>query len=274
MFDFSYLMSSMVLIAMGCVSTGIFLLLNRKTREVENLPKNLESKVFDKRFNVFDPFPDGRKIIQSSVLTMLPALILFGAIILTFVVTAKIIEVGFLLGAVTFVVCAALMTFEEAFEVPSNATTIVKAVRNGTDLGDGDLTVLSIVKETLPKLKNYYLILAVTFFASSVILPYILPSVIFVFARVVTAPMELTPSQGILAAYYTLLLIAVGTFTLQVTAGKIKQKIFGFPQPESLYSMSKPFELMKLWVHWCMEELAHRKVPEPDRRPDSERRRP
>jgi hypothetical protein len=272
-FGTSLFVSQSVLIAMGFSSLVFYLSLRSKSLAVGKLPKNLSANVFNKTFNIFDPYPDQRKTIQSSVIVVLPILTLFGAVILSFVVMARIIEAGFLLGSLTFAFCAALMTLEETFEIHSKANIFVRAIKNGTELGEGDLTVLSIVKETLPKLKTYYLSLAIIFFASSMILPYVLPGAMFIFVRFITAPIESAPSQGIFAAYYTVLLLVAVTLTIPVIAGKIKSKIFGFPPQESLVSSSKPFELMKQWVSWHMHELAYRKPPEPDETPDSERRK-
>lgn len=271
-FGFSLLTSELVLVAMGFLSLVFYLSLRSKALAIGKL-RDLSVNVFDKTFNIFDPYPDRTRMIQSSVIAASPFFTLFTAIIFSLVVVAKLIEAGLLLASLTFAVCAVLMMLEETFEIYSNANVFVRAVKNGAGLGEGDLTVLSIVKETLPKLKTYYLALAIVFFASSVMLPYILPGAVFVFVRFVTAPIESAPSQGVLAVYYTVLLLVVATLTIQFTADKIRSKILGLPLPQSLIGLTKPFELMKQWVFWHHHELAHRRPPEPDEMPDSERRK-
>lgn len=271
-FGFSLMTSESVLVIMGFFSLVFYLSLRSKALAIGKLG-DLSVNVFDKTFNIFDPFPERTRLIQSSIIAALPFFTLFTAIIFSLVVVAKIIEAGLLLASLTFVVCAALMMLEEAFEIYSNANVFARAVKNGAELGEGDITVLSIVKQTLPKLKTYYLSLAIVFFASSVMLPYILPGAIFVFVRFVTAPIESAPSQGVLAIYYTVLLLVVATLTIQFTADKIRSKILGLPLPQSLIALNKPFELMKQWVFWHHHELAHRRPPEPDEMPDGERKK-
>lgn len=270
-FGFSLLTSELVLVAMGFFSLGFYLSLRLKALAIRKLG-NLSVNVFDKTFNIFDPFPDRTRIIQSSVVAALPFFTLFAAIILSFVVMAKIIEAGLLLASLIFVICAALMMLEGVFEIYSNANVFAGAVKKGAGLGEGDLTVLSIVRETLPKLKMYYLALAIVFFASSVMLPYVLPGVVFVFVTFVTAPIELVSSQGVLAIYYPVLLLVVAIVTFQFTADKIRSKILGLPLPQSLIALTEPFEFMRQWV--CHpHELAHRRHPEPEEMHDGERRK-
>lgn len=273
MFDTPFLVSSAVLIAIGCISISVSIILHRKSRAIQKIPKKLTPNIFHKRFNIFDPYPSRRTIIHGNIITILPFLIFFAALILTFVATATIIQTGLLLSTIIVILCTSLTTFEEAFEIPKNADIFLKAIKEGTSLGEGDLTVFSIVKKTLPKLRNYYFALAIVFFAFSAILPYIMSSAIFTFAWVVTLPFELTSSWGILVAFYTTLWLAIVTMAIQLAAGRIRNRIFGFPQPESLYTMSKPFEFMKQWIRWHHHELCHRPPPEPNGIPESEKRK-
>lgn len=273
MLDTPLLVSSAILIAIGCVSIAFSLILHKKSRAIQKITKKLTPNIFHKRFNIFDPYPSRRTIIHSDIITMLPFLIFFAALILTFVVTATIVQAGLLLSATIFILCAALMAFEEAFEIPKNADVFLKAIKEGRGLGQGDLIVFSIVKKTLPKLRNYYFALAIAFFAFSAILHFIMPSVTFAFAWIATLPFELASSWGVLVAFYTTLWLAIITLTIQIVAGRIKNMIFGFPQPESLYTLSKPFELMKQWIHWHPHELYHRPPPEPNGIPEGEKRK-
>ncbi|MBX5329011.1 MAG: hypothetical protein QHH18_06175 [Candidatus Bathyarchaeota archaeon] len=191
MLDTPFLVSSAILIAIGCVSLVVSLILHKKSRAIQKIPKKLTQNIFHKRFNIFDPYPSKRTIIHSDIITILPFLIFISALILTFVVTATIIQTGLLLSTIICIFCASLMAFEEAFEIPKNADIFLKAIKEGIGLGEGDLIVFSIVKKTLPKLRNYYFALAIVFFAFSAALPHIMPSAIFTFAWVVTLPFGL-----------------------------------------------------------------------------------
>ncbi len=53
--DVSLLASSLVLLAMGCAALVFSLALDRKSRALERLSKNLSVRVFSKTFNIFDP---------------------------------------------------------------------------------------------------------------------------------------------------------------------------------------------------------------------------
>lgn len=261
----------LVLLLMGFLSLVLFLSLYLKSRAVRKLPKNLSITVFNKTFNIFNPYTAQRRIIEGSATGLLLLIISIVATFLLFFVVAKIIEMDFLPSFIIFIICAALMTLDECFETYKNAGIFVRAIESGNGLGEGDLTVLSIVKKTLPKLEMYYLSLAIIFFASSVTLPYTMPIALLIFTRFVTALFELTAFGGILAYLYLIFLIAVVTTVIQIMVGKVRSKIFGFPPSESLVSLGKQFELMKLWVRWHMHELAHRTSPEPEENPYSER---
>jgi len=269
--DAPFLASTLVLLIMGFLSLMLSLYSHSKSRAIRKLPKDLSVKVFNKTFNVFDPYPAKRKMVSGSIFSLLLTISLVAAFVFSFIVLIEIIETGLLLGFIVFIVCISSVTLEESFEIHKNASILVGAIENGVNLGQGDLTILSMVKETLPKLRMYYLSLAVTFFAFSVLFPYIGPTVIWMFFTFLSTLIELTTSGGILAPLYGVFLFSVVIYVIQITFAKVKRKIFSFPQPESLVSLNKPFEAMKNWVVWQHAELIYRPPPEPDEMPDSER---
>jgi len=167
-----FLVPSLVLVAMGCVSIVLYLALNQKSRAIRRLPKNLPIKVFDRTFNVFDPYPDQRKIINNYIELLIP--IIYGFIFFSWVVVFQILQMGLISGLIIFIICISLLMIEEASEFHKNAKILVNAVKNGDSLGKGDLEALSLIKKFLPKLSSYYLLLAIAFFTSSLVVPYIL----------------------------------------------------------------------------------------------------
>lgn len=232
-FDTPFLVSFLILSVMSCLSLVFSLSFRLKSRVVGKLPKNLPVNVFDKTFNVFNPYPSRRKMIHSYII-LLPILAWSGSLIVAFIVTVKIFEMGLILGLTLLLISLGLMMIEEALEIYRNANIFVKAVKNGVNLGKGDLAVLFLVKETLPKLSAYYLLLAVVFFTSSIALPYIVPAFLLTFAQFAGVVVEISASTGLLAVYLTAFLYALVILIVHVAAREIKSKVFDFPPSEEI----------------------------------------
>ena len=228
-FDTPFLVSFLILFIMSCLSLVFSLAFRLKSHAIEKLP-NLSVNIFNKTFNVFDPYPDRRKIIHSFI-TLLPIFFVVGGLILA-LVFVKILEMGLILGLALFTICVGLMMIEEAFEIYENANIFLKSIEHGVKLGKGDLTVLFLLKETMPKLSAYYLLLTIAFFASSIVLPYIVPAVLLTFARVMF--LASVGFSAPLALYSTALLLTIVTLIVQVAAKKVKSKVFGFPPSEEI----------------------------------------
>jgi len=235
--DIPFLVSFLILFIMSCLSIIFSLSFRLKSRAIKKLPNDLSVNVFDKTFNVFNPYPDRRKIIHSFI-TILPLFAVVGSLIFPFI-TMKIIEMKLVLGLIIFIICFGLMMIEETIEIYRNADTFLKAVKNGINLGKGDLAALFLVKETLPKLTVYYLLLAIMFFASSITLPYIVPAALFTFAQLVRVTFPVSVFFAPLAPYFAALLLSIVIVIAQLAAKKVKREIFGFPPPEKITSLIK-----------------------------------
>jgi hypothetical protein len=233
--DTPFLVSIFILFVMSCLSIVFSLSFRLKSRAIERIPNDLSFSVFDKTFNVFNPYSDRRKIIHSFII-LLPVFAVVAGIIFP-LFTMKIIEMKLALGLSIFIICFGLMMIEEAYEVYKNANIFLKAVKNSVNLGKGDLTVLFLVKETLPKLTVYYLLLGIMFFASSMALPYIVPATLLTFAQLVRVTSPVSMSFAPLAPYLVALLLAIFLVTVQLAAKKVKSKVFSFPPSEKITSL-------------------------------------
>jgi hypothetical protein len=229
-FDSAFLVFSV----MGCVSLALSLLLHLKNRALVRLPKNLHANVSDRTFNVFDPYPEHRRVLHS-YLTLLPLVTSLGALAVAYL-TLNILAMGLVLGFAAFVLCLGLIMVDEFFEVYRNTGMLVKAVSTGADFGAGDLTVLSMMRKTLPKLRAYYLLLSVAFFASFVAFPYIIPVAVMAFAQAVGAVFEFSASAGVLVAFIIVLVFAAAEMMVYVAVRKVKSRIFSVPSAQSLDS--------------------------------------
>lgn len=263
--DVSLLASSLVLIAMGCAALIFSWTLDRKSRALGRLSKNLSVGVFNKTFNVFDVNTERRRIINSHT-----GLIVFLAIYGSwFVVTIGVITtfaVGGLMASVIFVVCAGLLMVDETQEVNKNASNFVKAIRTGTGLGVGDLRVLFVMKGMLPKLRLYHLVLAVIFFASAFAVPYI--STGFFLACAGAAWVFFALSSLLIAAPLLSILAVTGLLgatiaMIVMVADQAKKVFFGFPPSIRMDVVDSQRERMALYVgYMCHRPTSREPAPE------------
>jgi hypothetical protein len=224
----------LVFSVMGCVSLVLFFFLHMKNRALVKLPENLHVEVFDRTFNVFDPYPEHGGVLHS-FLILLPVVALVGALTVAYL-ALMILAMGLALALAAFIFCLALMMFDETFEIYENAGKLVKAFDNCAGLGVGDLVVLSVLKRIMPKLRAYYLLLSVAFFGSSVALPYVVPAAIMTLAQVASALISSSAPAEVLSAYITVLVFAAAEVIIYVVARKAKSRILGFPSTQSLIS--------------------------------------
>jgi hypothetical protein len=257
----------LVLIVMGFVCLIFFMSLRVKFRALRRFPSDPQVKVFDKTFSVFDPYPERRKMIQRFT-TLFFYFAGVGSFLFLAIVT-KMAETGLILGAVLFILCIGLMMLDEMLEIYKNACVFVNAVREGADFGKGDLIALSLVRQTLPKLSNYYLLLAIVFFASSTALPYIVPAALLALSGFVGLVVEFSASAGMAAPYIALLFLGVAIVIVQIVSGRLKSRILGFPQAESLSVQEHQFEQMRIY-----RSIQHHhpklRVPEPQEKREKE----
>jgi hypothetical protein len=248
--DVSLLASSLILVAMGCVALIFSLALFQKSHALGKLPKNLSAKVFDKTFNVFEPNKEHRKIISSHT-GLIVFLAVYGSWFAVTVAVFKTFEVGGILGCITLLICAALLMIDETQEIHKNTGIFIKAVKNGTGLGEGDVQALALMRSTLPKLSTYHLILAVAFFASSVSVPFLVNPVFLASAEIASVAMALSNSLKAVPLFALLViagLFATALVVIEVGANVTKKRIFGFPHAIPLEVLGRQFFRMKMFV--------------------------
>jgi len=248
--DISLVLSFFVLVVMGCVALAFSLMLGQKFRDLRKLPKDLSVRVFNKTFNVFEPNAEHRRIISSHT-GLVVFLAIYGSWIATTVVVFKTFEVGGILGCIAFLVCAGLLMIDETQEFNRNAGVFVKAVENGTGLGQGDMEVLNVMKTTLPKLSVYHLVLAIVFFVSATAVPFIVDTVLLASAGIASAVVALSVSMKTIPMLS--LLVTTGLFaTVLVLAtlavNRTKERIFGFPPSVPVDVLGLQFFRMKMYV--------------------------
>jgi hypothetical protein len=73
----------------------------------------------------------------------------------------------------------------------------------------------------------------VAFFASSVVLPYVIPAAIMVLAKFASAVINFSAPAGVFVAYTTIVILAAAETIVYMIARKAKSKIFGFPSAHS-----------------------------------------
>jgi len=209
---------------MACLTLVLSILFRLKHRKMNHLPRNLSANVFDKTFNVFDPYPERRRIIHS-FLSALPFIAALAALV--FVVFAlKVFESGFLLSLALLIICLNLMLIEVASDTYQNTKIFIKAFSNKANLGAGDLKVFQTLKRAMPKLSNYYLALSILFLTLAATLGYIWSSLLWFFARVIGLILELQALIGGTIAFpVSVLLFSLMVGVVQIFIWKVKSKV-------------------------------------------------
>lgn len=192
-----------------------------KYHRISNLPKNLSANVFDKTFNVLNPYSEHGKILHNflSVLPIIP-------IILSFVFIAflwKILEYGLLLSLV-IIVCLNLMLTEVASETYQTTEILIKTVHKRADLAAGDIKAFQTLKNALPKLSNYYFALSILFLVFAATLDYIWPSLLSFFSQAIGLTLVIGTTTGIISYQVAVFLFALIISIIQIFVFKIKNK--------------------------------------------------
>ncbi|MEM3770082.1 MAG: hypothetical protein QXG76_02705 [Candidatus Bathyarchaeia archaeon] len=112
----AFFASFLVLILMSCIALIFSMFLYLKTRTIRKLSKNLSIKVFNKTFNVFDPYPDRRKIIHNLIF-LIPIFATAGSLTLVFIMAVAVFEMGLLLSLIILIICVNLIALDGAFDV-------------------------------------------------------------------------------------------------------------------------------------------------------------
>jgi len=228
-----------VLLIVGGLSLVFSLSFYLKSRAIRKLPKNLTAEVFDRTFNVFNPFSKARRTYHSYLFFLIfsPLVAFTWTFILVFVVFMQILEAGLLLGLVLFILSLGFMMTDEAYEMHQNASILEKAVKNGAHLGRGDIAVLSIIKKTLWKMSVYYLFLSLIFLGSFFAMPQVFPQFFLAFVYFIGIIGSISGLTNILAPIVTSFLFALSTVAIFLVARRIKAKVFCFAPPGSLTSV-------------------------------------
>jgi hypothetical protein len=193
------------------------------------LQRNPSIAIFNKTFNVFDPYPERRKILHS-FLSFLPIFVSVGAIALAGFAMTTVIEMGLLLSFILLIIGMNLIVLEEAFDVYRGAGSLIKAIKDGLPFGKGDLDVFHIVKSSIPRLIMYYVSLAVVFFISSFSLPYLIPVALLSFSQILSVFETASPSSNlnIFSPYLIIFFFAVVVVSIQIVIRKVRRRIVGF----------------------------------------------
>jgi len=214
--------SSLTLFAMGCLALVLFLFFRLKYHGMNSCPKNLSANIFNKTFNVLDPYPERRKIIHS-FLSAVPLIVLF--VCLAFVILLwKVFEYGLLSSFFILLVCLNLMLMDVMSEIYQVTKIFIKAIRSEASLGVGDIKAIQVLKRALPRLSNYYFALSILFFVFAAMLGYIWSSLLLFFSQVIGLIIEVSTTTGIIAYQVVVLMFALIVVLIQIFAWKIKNK--------------------------------------------------
>jgi hypothetical protein len=225
--------ASVVLVAMGFVSLAISLNLCRKSRALEKYPKNIQIGIFKRTFNVFNPYPDHRKVIHEN-LQWLILIAGYGSFVGIGFAVMQLFEFGFLLAFFVLIICLGFVLIDETLEIDRNAGIFVTAFRKNTLFGKGDLEALDFLKRTLPKLRNYHLMIAVVFFATSLVVPLVVNIFLLSFSGLAGFTFAAAATAWFfppLVLLFTALVFGATVFAVQFGANRVKMRIFSFPSP-------------------------------------------
>lgn len=221
------LSSSVVLLMMGCTALLMSVLFYLRLRSIRKL--NPSVAVFAKTFNVFDPYPESRKILHSFI-SLFPIVIIAGAIALAGFMMTVIIEMGFLLSVIIFVIGVNLIVLEEAFEVYNGACLFIKAIKADLSFGKGDLDAFHAIKNVIPRVIVYYVFLAIMFFTSSLTLPYVIPAALLSISQFFSV-FDVASSSSALTftmPFLIMLSFVVVVVLIQIIVRKVRRKIVAF----------------------------------------------
>ena len=218
--------SSLMLFGMSCLTLILAVVFRLKHRSLNKLPKNLSVTVFNKTFNVFNPYSEQRKVIHS-FLSALPLIVLFILMVLFFVLL-KILQSSLLLSLILLIICLNLMLVDVASDIYHNAKIFTRAIRTETSFGVGDLNILQMLKKAMPKLSNYYLSLSILFLLSATTLNYVWSSLLWFLASSIGLMIGVSTPTSFMSYLVAVFIFAVVIGVIQILAWKIKGKILTY----------------------------------------------
>jgi hypothetical protein len=165
---------------MGVVALVLALVFRLRFRRLVAVSGNSIVSVYNRTFAVFDPYGQAATVFHRflSLLPFVPLFLGFGMAVLLLV----IIDSGLLLTLLVAIVGLSLIVIEESVEAYADSKLLVRAIEGGTQLGVGDVRLLSLLKRLLPKLARYYFGVAVFFFVGALVLPFVLKQFLWYFA--------------------------------------------------------------------------------------------
>jgi len=205
-----------------------------KWRAMRKFHKTLTANVYDKTFSVFNPFPETRRTYHGFLYFALfsPLSAVLWALIVIYVVLLPVLEAGLILWPILAVLCLSLMMIEEAIEAREIANVYEKALTKGAPLARGDLALLSILKNVIPRLIIYYLLLGSLFLASFIVMPHIFSTLLLAwayFGNIFFSNASLATSEAFpVVMLLTAVFFAVVWVTLSTLGRIAKKRLFGF----------------------------------------------
>jgi hypothetical protein len=209
---------------MGFTALALSMIFRTKFYEPNKLPKNLSVNVFNKIFSVFNPYRESVKTIHNHLL-LLPFITCFSSflfgIFLFYIFMGGLALILFILPMVTN-----LIVVDGAFEVYENAKILLKAIRNGENLGVGDLKVLSNLRVFTRKISIYYLGITIFLFVLSMILPFILYPALLAFSFFIGLIIQASSTAGLVNWQLAALLFSLTRVFIELILIKVRDKIF------------------------------------------------
>ena len=214
-----FFFSSLTLFASGFLAVVSAVFFHRRLKRLNRVVGNPSASVFDHTFNIFDPFPESRRVYDSLIM-LIPFIGLIG-VCLAFFAIVEILVNGLLLSAVLAVISLNLLFMDGASEVYHNATVFLNTPKD-RGFGEGDLKVLRRVKNALSWLSNYYFALAVVFIILGLVLPTFVSLFLTSFAWLTEGLLIAGSARYGFSVFATAMLwsVVIGVLTLLIRAMK------------------------------------------------------
>lgn len=214
--------SSLTLYGMGCIALILSILFRLKSHKINSLSTNLLANNFSKTFKILDPYGEKIRVIHK-LLSLLP-LILTVFLLLSLIALLKIIQYGLFLSFLIIIVGLNLLLIDVLSEVYQDANIFIKAIDAKSDVAVGDVKAFQILKNAIPKLSNYHLILSISFFIFAFTIDYIWSFLLWLFGYLVNLILEIGAPTGFIAyAVVTLIFVSIVAI-IQILVNRVKNK--------------------------------------------------
>jgi hypothetical protein len=221
----SYLLyASVALVVMGVVALVLSVVFRLRLRVLDSVSKGSAANVFNRTFVVFDPYV--QKTVFHRLLSFLPFVPLicgFGVAVLLF----EVINSGLLLTVLVSILALGLIVVEESPEAYSESKMLIEAIQGGSNLGVGDIRLLALTRQLLPKLSYYYLGLSAFLFGLAAALPFVWAQFLWYFAVFFGYVIQVSATGGLVTWLMAVLLYAVIITVFVVLVTMAKSRLFG-----------------------------------------------